>query len=117
MEYFKINNIDFSNCVNKLSVSKEANYNSQTNAAGNMVVDLINHKRIVEVGIIPLDAATMTSLLAAIEAFNVTITFLNPVTNAIDSINCIIPESNVDYYTIQVGKVSFNAFTLEFIEL
>lgn len=117
MAYLKINNIDYSMYCNKLTVSKEANYNAQTNAAGNTVVDLINHKRTVSVGIIPLDAAAMVNLQAAIDSFNVTLTYLNPATGALDSINCIIPSSNVDYYTIQVGKVLYKAFELEFIEL
>lgn len=117
MAYFKINNIDFSAYVNKLVVNKEANYNAQTNAAGNTVVDLINHKKTVEVGIVPLSSEVMAQLLALLDTFNVTITYLNPNTKALDTINCIIPSSNVDYYTIQADNVSFNAFSLEFIEL
>lgn len=117
MAYFKINNVDFSPYVNKLIVNKEANYNAQTNAAGNTVVDLINHKRTVEVGIIPLTNEAMAQLMALLDNFNVTITYLNPNTKALDTINCIIPSSNVDYYTIQANNVLFNAFSLEFIEL
>ena len=117
MAYFKINDIDFSMYCNKLTVSKTANYNAQTNAAGNTVVDFVNHKRRVTVGIIPLDNAAMVSLQAELAKFNVIITYLNPQTKALDTINCIIPEENVEYYTIQADKVLFNAFSLEFIEL
>ncbi len=118
MAYFKINNVDFSKYVNKLKVSKEANYSMQTNAAGNSVVDYINSKRTIEVGIIPLDSAAMVELQAAINAFNVSISYRNPATGALEeNINCIIPSNNVDYYTIQADKVLFEAFSLKIIEL
>ena len=118
MTYFKIGNTDFSMYVNELIVNKEANYNAQTNAAGNTVVDYINHKRTIEVGIIPVDSAAMVALQTAIDAFNVSISFRNPQTGVLEEgVNCIIPSSGVEYYTIQAGKVLFKAFKLEFIEL
>lgn len=118
MAYFKIGNTDYSMYVNELKVGKAANYNAQTNAAGDTVVDYINHKRTIEVGIIPLDDVIMAQLQEDIDAFNVLISFRNPHTNALEeNVNCIIPESEVEYYTIQVGKVMFNAFTLTFTEL
>ena len=117
MAYLKINNIDFSMYCNKLEVSKTANYNAQTNAAGNTVVDLINHKRTIKAGIIPLDSAVMKQLQEVINAFSVIVTYLDPHTGALNSINCIIPENKVDYYTIQADKTLFNAVELEFMEL
>lgn len=118
MAYFKINNIDFSMYVNELKVDNEANYNAQTNAAGDTVVDLINHKRTIEVGIIPLNSQAMIELQAAIDAFNVSITFLNPTTGALEeNINCIIPSSGVEYQMILADKIMFKAFSLTFIEL
>lgn len=118
MAYFKINNVDYSQYVNELKVNKEANYNAQTNAAGDTVVDYINSKRSIEVGIIPLDGTTLASLMSAIDGFNVSISFLNPVTNGLETgVNCIIPSSGVEYYTIQAGKTQTKAFTLQFIEL
>ena len=117
MAYFKINNTDFSMYVNELKVTKEANYNSQTNAAGNTVVDFINHKRVVEVGIIPVTSEAMAQLQLLLDSFNVTVTYLNPDTKALDTINCIIPETEVEYYTIRAGSVSFKAFSLTFTEL
>lgn len=118
MAYFKIGETDFSMYVNELTVEREANYNAQTNAAGNTVVDYINHKRTIKVGIIPLDSATMISLQAAIGALGVSISFRNPQTGVLEeNVSCIIPSNNVEYYTIQADKVLFNAFSLEFIEL
>lgn len=118
MAYFKIGSVDLSMYCNALNVKKTANYNAQTNAAGNTVVDFINHKRTIEVGIIPLDSAAMSTIQNIIGAFNVNISFRNPQTGQLEeNVNVIVPESNVEYYTIQANKVMYNAFTLEFIEL
>lgn len=118
MEYFSLNGIDFSKYVNELKVNKVANYNAQTNAAGNTVVDFINHKRTITVGLIPLDPVTMAQILNNLEGFNVSISFRNPLTNELETgVNCIIPDTNIDYYTIQADKVLYKACTLAFIEL
>lgn len=118
MSYFKINNIDFSKYVNELKVETDVNYSAQTNAAGDSVVDYINKKRTIEVGIIPLNAEAMADLQAAIDAFNVSISFRNPLTNELENgVNCIIPSFGVEYYTIQINRVMYKAFSLSFIEL
>ena len=118
MSYFKIGDIDLSQYINELKVERQVNYSAQTNAAGNTVVDMINAKRTIEVGIIPLDGAAMVAIQNAINAFNVSISFRNPATNALEeNVNCIIPSNGVDYYTIQADKVLYKAFSLQFIEL
>lgn len=116
MAYFKIGKTDFSNIVNELKIDNTSNYNSQTNAAGDTVVDYINTKRIIEVGIIPLDDTDMANLQTAINDFDVMISFRNPRTNQLETIFCIIPESGIEYYTIQANKVMYKAFKLKFIE-
>lgn len=118
MAYFKIGDVDFSHCVNELKVKTHNNYVAQTNAAGNTVVDYINKKRSITVGIIPLSDADMAALQAAITPFNVAISFRNPTNNVLaENVNCILPEDEVEYYTIQVNKVMYKAFTLTFEEL
>lgn len=118
MTYFKIGATDFSKYVNALKVKTDNNYNAQTNAAGDNVIDYINAKRTIEVGIIPLDDTATAELQAAISAFNVTLSFLNPKTKVLEeNVNCIIPSNEVDYYTIQVNNVKCNAVNLTFIEL
>lgn len=117
MAYFKINDVDFSAYVSGLKVSKAANYSAQTNAAGNTVVDYINSKRTIEVQIIPLSDAAMLELQLALAAFNVSITFRNPQTNDLETANCIIPATDIEYYTIQANRVLYNAATLTFTEL
>lgn len=118
MAYFKIGDVDYSMYVNELNISKQANYTAQTNAAGDTRVDLINHKRVIEVGIIPLNDTVMAQLLTDLDAFNVSLSFRNPITNELEEgVNCIIPERAVEYYTIQANKVLYKAFRLEFTEL
>lgn len=117
MAYFKIGDKDYSHICNSLKVNKAANYSAQTNAAGNSVVDYINSKRTIEVGIIPLNDAEMIALQVDLNNFNVVITIQNPLTNALETINCIIPTDEVEYYTIQAGKVMYKAMVLTFTEL
>lgn len=118
MDYFVIGDTDFSRCVNALKIGTSTNYNQQTNAAGDSVVDYVNKKRVIDVGIIPLDAEEMVKLQSAIDEFEVYITFLNPKTNELEqNVRCIIPTDNVEYYTIRNDEVLFNAFELQFIEL
>ena len=118
MAYFKINNVDYSMYVNSLKITTNTNYNAQTNAAGNSVVDYINQKRNIEVGIIPLDDSVMASLKTAIDEFNVSISFLNPNTKTLEeNVDVIIPSNEIQYYKILVNKVSFEGLTLKFTEL
>ena len=118
MAYFKIGGNDYSMYVNSLKVTESVKYNAQENAAGNTVVDYINKKRTIEVGIIPLDASVMTRLKADIANFNVALSFLNPNTNKLETgVNCIIPSNDAKYYTIQANKTMFDAATLKFVEL
>lgn len=112
-----INGKDYSSICNELKVNREVNYNSQMNAAGNTVVEYINAKRIIEVGIIPLDDVAMISLLSEIEKFNVSLSFRNPRTNQLETINAIIPGNGVEYYTIQANRVLYEAMTFEAVEL
>jgi hypothetical protein len=118
MAYFMIDNVDYSNVCSGMKVTKNHYYNSQTNANGDTVIDYINKKRQIEVTIIPLDDTKMAELQNAINNFNVSISFRNPKTNILEeNVNCIIENDEVEYYTIQVNKVMYNAFTLTFTEL
>ena len=70
------------------------------------------------VGFIPMDEATMKTLMTQIGQFNVTISYKEPESeNELASVNCIMPNNSIDYYTIQVSKVLFKAFTITFEEL
>lgn len=118
MAYFKIGDADYSRCINSLKESTINNYTAQQNAAGDTVVDYINKKRVIEVGFIPLSAETMAYLMTDIEAFNVSISYLNPKTKKLENdVNCIVASHEPEYYTIQDNNVIFKAFTLTFTEL
>lgn len=118
MAYFKIGDKDFSNRVSSLKIQKKAVYNVQTNARGDSVVDYINSKRTIEVGIIPMSDAEMLELQLAIAPFGVAISFLNPETNSLEeNLSCIIPDNDVEYYTIQAAHTSLKATKLKFTEL
>lgn len=118
MAFFKINNTDYSKFVNELKVNSASNYNAQTNAAGNTVVDYINTKRTIEVGIIPLNSVDMLSLLNDLNSFNVTLSFLNPLTNELaEGVNCIHTTNSVEYLAILANKVMYKPLTLTFTEL
>ena len=118
MAYFKINDVDFSIYVNSLKVTKNHVYKSQTNAAGNTIVKYVNTKRVVNVGIIPLNATAMKNLQTAIASLTTNISFQNPDTGALETISCMLPSNAVEYYTIQgANNTKFKACQLQFTEL
>ena len=117
MAYFKINGVDFSQYVNKLNIQTNHIYNARTNASGNTSVKLINSKKIINVGIIPLDAAVNKDLVEVLNTFRMTVEFLDPETNELKEADCIIPKNAIDYYTIQADKVQVKAYTLTFEQL
>ena len=60
----------------------------------------------------------MVALQNALSAFNVSISFINPLTGGLEEgINCIIPSSGVEFYSIHVNKIMYKTFTVEFVEL
>lgn len=117
MAYLKINGIDFSNCVSGIKVESAANFNAQTNAAGDTVVDYINNKRSIEVTIIPLTDTQMQTIQSAISGFQNNVSYINPTSGALETVYCILPSKNVEYFTIQTNRVLFKEFTLTFEEL
>lgn len=118
MTYFKLNDMDLSALVNEFTITDNVNYNAQTNANGNTVVDYINKKRVFKVGIIPLNQLLMSMLKTELNKFNVKITYLDPDTGElVENVECIITTNDISYYTIQINKTSFKAVNLQFSEL
>lgn len=121
MTYFQLGDIDFSHYVNELKIKRGANYNAQTNAAGDTVVDYINHKVTLEVGFVPLDMSEMYELYSYLDNFTVSITFYDPQSvgsRHLTTIECIVPTLDIEYYTIQSEeKTLFKPFTLKFTQL
>lgn len=119
MAYFKINGTDFSMYVNKLLVDTKHVYTARQNASGNLMVKYVTKKHNVQVGIVPLDAAALRSLESELSggSFEKNITYLDPATNSLKTIRCIIPVHTVEYYTIQAGKTMTKAFNFTCEEL
>ena len=117
MTYFKINNVDFSQYVNKLNIQTNHVYNARTNASGDKTVKYINTKRIIAVGIIPLTEEANAALMAELNKFKMVVSFRDPNTKALVEDDCILPKNSIEYYTIQADKVLTKAYTLTFEEL
>lgn len=111
MAYLKINGHDYSQYVNKLLVDRKHKYTARESASGDLLVKPITVKRNIQVGVIPLSASTLKTLMADIANLEVTVTFLDPITNELSTANCIIPVSSVEYYTIRADNVMTKAFT------
>ena len=111
MAYLKLNGIDFSQYVNKLNITTKHKYTSRENASGDLLVKYMKAKKNVQVGIIPLDSSSLSSLMAVINNFQVKVEYLDPETNSLKTINCIIPTHSVEYYTIRAGNTKTKAFT------
>lgn len=121
MAYFKINGIDYSLYVNKLLVDTKHKYTARENASGTLMVKYLAKKHNVQVGIIPLDADALKSLTEELGKggadFEKEVTYLNPETNTLETIRCIIPIHSIEYYTIRADKTMTKAFTFTCEEL
>ena len=117
MAYFKINDTDYSMYTSALKITNASNYTTQTNAHYDTVVDYINDKKTVEVEIIPLNDTVMQQLTADISGLGMSISYLNPQTRELKTINCILPSTNIEYYTIQQNNINFKKLKLKFTEL
>ena len=119
MIYFKINNTDFSHLVSSLKVGYETlvSDNSGRNAAGNTVIDIINRKIKVYVGFRPMLDSHMNNLLTAIKDYVVNISYLDPETKTLKTIQCYTGTPEPEYFTIQDNRKVFKQMSLNFIEL
>lgn len=117
--YFKINNIDFSELVSGLKIGHETlvSDNSGRNAAGDTVIDVINKKYKVYVTLRHTTDAEMQSFLDAIKDYVVNVSFLNPQTKALTTINAYTGTPEPEYYTIQPTTILYKPMSLNFIEL
>ena len=117
--YFKINNQDFSSLVSSLKIAKETLVSDESgrNANGNMVMDIVNKKRKIYVGLRHTTAAEMETFLAAVEDYVVAATFLDPHSQQMTTITAYIGTPEPEYFTIQDGRVLCKPLSLNFIEL
>lgn len=119
MAYLKINGSDFSSLVSGLKVGFETlvSDNSGRNAAGDTVIDVINHKVKLYASFRHTTDAEMKSFLGAIQDYVVTVEYRNPKTGALSTITAYTGTPEPEYYTIQSDMVIYKPMELNFIEL
>lgn len=117
--YFKIDGQDFSHLVSGLKIGYETlvSDNSGRNAAGNTFVDVINRKIKVYITLRHTTDTEMNSFLNAIKDYVLDISFLNPETKAMTTINCYTGTPEPEYYTIQPNHTIYKPMSINFIEL
>ena len=118
MSYLKINNQDFSHLVSSLKIGYETlvSENSGRNANGDTVIDVINKKCKVYVGLRHTFENEMNSFLNAIQDYVVQVSFLDPRTKALKTITAYTGTPEPDYYTIS-DRTIYKPMNLNFIEL
>lgn len=118
MAYLKVNGTDYSDLVSGLKIGYETlvSDNSGRNAAGNTVIDVINRKIKVYVTLRHTTDTEMNSFLKSIKNYVVDITFLDPETKTLKTINAYTGTPEPEYYTIS-DKTIYKPMSLNFIEL
>lgn len=119
MAYLKITTpdgvtTDYSQHVNKLSVTTKQKYTARENASGNLLVKYITQKRNIQVGLRPLDASKAKGIIAAISganSMNISVQFLDPTTDSLSTANCIVPTNSVEYQHINSNGTLLKAIT------
>lgn len=114
MAYLKINGTDYSQYVNKLSITTKQKYTARESANGDLLVKYITAKRNINVGLCPLDASTARPVIAAISggnSMNITVDFLDPATGSLSTANCIVPVNTIDYQFINSNGTLLKAVT------
>lgn len=117
-QYLKINNVDFSHLISGLRIGYETlvSENSGRNAAGNTTIDVINRKIKVYTTLRHTTNDEMNAFLNAIKPFVMNITFLDPETKALKTINAYAGTPEPEYYTISDNTI-YKPMSLNFIEL
>ena len=118
MNYFKINNVDYSFLISGLKVGYETlvSDNSGRNAAGDTVIDVINKKTKLYVTLRHTTQEEMASFLSAINPYVVEVEYLEPITNVLKKITAYTGTPEPEYYSIS-NKTIFKPMSINFIEL
>ena len=119
MEYFKINNVDYSNIVSGLKVGYQTLVSDKSgrNAAGDTIIDIINRKIKLYVSIRHTTGEEMNSFLNAIKDYEVNVSYLDPKTKALKTIKAYTGTPEPEYYTIQPTLTIYKPMDLNFIEM
>lgn len=119
MAYLKIGDKDFSSLVSGLKVGFETlvSDNSGRNASGNTVIDIVNEKVKLYLNLRHTTEEEMNSFLAAIQSYVFNVSFRNPRSGELTTIQAYTGTPEPEYYTIQDGFVLYKPLSINFIEL
>ena len=119
MAILKINNVDVSGLVSGLKVGYETlvSETSGRNAAGDMIIDTksLNVKRKLYVTLRHTTFAEMQTFLGAISNFTVSVSYLDPRNNLMQTMSAYTGTPEPEYFN--VSKTIFKPLNLNFIEL
>lgn len=119
MSYLTINGVDVSNLVSGLKVGYETlvSEDSGRTANGNTVIDIINRKIKLYVTFRSMDGNEMAKLLNSFSSYVVPVSFRDPKTNTIKTIQAYSGTPEPDYLWIHNNQVRYKSFSFNFIEL
>jgi hypothetical protein len=118
LTFLKVNNTDLSDLVSGLKIGYETLVSSSSgrNANGDTVIDIVNRKIKVYVTFRHTTNNEMNRLLTSIRNYVINVTFLNPETKALTTIQAYTGTPEPEYYTIS-DKTIYKPMNLNFIEL
>ena len=90
---------------------------SGRNAAGDTVIDVINHKVKVYITFRHTTGEEMQELLEAIKDYQVQVSFKDAKTKELTTISAYTGTPETEYYTIQGDHIIYKPMSLNFIEL
>ena len=118
-QYFIANNQDLSAFVSGIKVVRRHKYYSQESANGNLFIDDVkNPKRTIEVSFISVENKDLQKIASQLNKLNVQIQFLDPNTQKLESATCIVPQTEIELYTVYGAEnARYKAFNVQFIEI
>lgn len=121
MIVFQIDRKDFTDIVQTYKTGYEVllSEKSGRNARGKNVVDIVARKTKLSVTFKPMAAPRMKEFLAAIQPYVVNITYWDPKTDALKTINIYTgtPEITAIRMSPQASKRRYDSFDLSFVEM
>ena len=119
MQYLKIGETDISGMVSGMRPSYEVilSEDSGRNARGDNKVDIINRKVRLDCTFRPLIQPEMDALLAAVETYVFSMSFLDSKTGELKTIQAYISTASPDYYQITERRILYKPMQLAFIEM
>lgn len=119
MQILKIGETNVSHMITTMKISYNVmlSEDSGRNAKGDNVVDIINRKVRIDCTFRALSQSEMSTLLATVEPYVLSIGYLDSRSGALKTIQAYISTPVPDYYRIIDGKVLYNAMQLSFIEM